>query len=499
MLVDCLLETAHRFADKPAIKDPAREMTFSQLLTFAQTVSRLVTRETSCPRVGIMLPTTGAALGTIAGTLWAGRTFVPLNFLLQPAELQRIVADAQIDLVLSTIHFREHLSQVPVRTLYLEKLGLKRRYLWSRLRHAPPAPAVAQDDLAAIVYTSGTSGEPKGVCLSHGNLAFNARAIVDHIQITADDRFLGVLPNFHVFGLTVLNVIPLIFGASVSCIPRFSPQDMHRTIVEDHTTLVIAIPSMFAALARLKTLSPAEFCHVKVAASGGEPLPRKVYQEVQERTGMRIIEGYGMTETAPIISADQPWAHKVGTVGRPLAGVEVQVRKIRCENGSQSTQSPADPEGELYVRGPLVMKGYYRKPEETAAVIGADGWLRTGDIVRIDSDGYMQITGRAKELIIVGGENVHPREIEEVLDSHPAVEQSAVIGREDGLRGETVVGFVTLHEGASATGVDLREYCRRHLAGFKVPREIHVRSDLPRGPTGKVLKRELPRLLDHAG
>lgn len=509
MLVNCLLATVERFGDKPAIRDPMRELTFSQLLTFAQTIQRLIEKETSCPRVGVMLPTTGAALGTIAGMLWAGRTFVPLNFLLQPVEIRRIVEDAGIDLIISTVHFQELLSQVPVRTLYLEQLGLKRRYLWSKLRSAPPAPAVGADDLAAIVYTSGTSGQPKGVCLSHGNFIFNARAIVEHIRITPEDRFLAVLPNFHVFGLTVLNFIPLIFGTAISCIPRFSPQEMHRVIVDDRVTLVIAIPSMFTALARLKTLDPADFAHVKVAASGGEPLPRKAYEEVYARTGMRIIEGYGMTETSPIISSDPPWAHKVGTVGPPLEGVQIQLRDaqgqvISHEAASVASAAPACtapsaneacPEGELYVRGPLVMQGYYRKPAETAAMIDTDGWLRTGDIVRVDADGYIRITGRAKDLIIVGGENVYPREIEEVLDRHPAVEESAVIGRQDGLRGEAVVGFVTLREGCSATTGELREFCRESLAGFKVPREIHIRADLPRGPTGKILKRDLPGLL----
>lgn len=489
MLVNCLLETAGRYPDKPAIKDPSRELTFSQLVTFAQTIERLVTKETECPRVGIMLPTTAGALGTIAGTLWAGRTFIPLNFLLQPVEIERIVADAEIDLVLSTVHFRDLLSKVPVRTLYLETLGLKRRYLWSKLRHRPDPPEKGPDDWAAIVYTSGTSGQPKGVCLSHHNFASNARAIVEHMRITPDDRLVGLLPNFHVFGLTVLNFIPLVFGTPITCVPRFSPQDMHRAIVDDKATVVIAIPSMFGALAHLKAPTPAEFSHVRLAASGGEPLSRKIYSDVYERTGMRVIEGYGMTETSPIISADLPWAHKVGTVGPPLRDVQVQLRD------ADGRVLPPGQEGELYVRGPLVMKGYYRRPVDTASTIDADGWLRTGDIVRIDSDGYIRITGRAKDLIIVGGENVYPREIEDVLDLHPAVAESAVIGRQDGLRGEAVVGFVTLREGFSADSTDLRSFCRQSLAGFKVPREIYIRTDLPRGPTGKILKRELPKLL----
>ncbi len=500
MLVRGFLETVRQRPDAPAIKDASRELTFAQLATFAQAVRGLVQAETDCPRVGLMLPTTAAGLGTIVGILWAGRTFVPLNFLLQPVELQRIIDDAGIDLVISTIHFQPLLDQLPVRVLYLEKSGLKRRYLFSKLRSTPPAPVAGPDDVAAIVYTSATTGQAKGVCLTHGNFVFDARAMIEHIRMLPEDRMLGVLPNFHVFGLTVLNFIPALQGTAITCIPRFVAQDVYRAIVEDRITVVIAIPSMFAALARLKQLTRSDFAHVRIAASGGEPLPRPVYEEVLERTGMRIIEGYGMTETSPIISADLPWAHKVGTVGPPLSGVEIQLRDasgavIPHAAPRAGGDACVAPEGELYVRGPLVMQGYYNRPEETAAMIDAQGWHRTGDIVRVDGDGYIKITGRAKDLIIVGGENVYPREIEAVLDRHPSVAESAVIGRHDGLRGEVVVGFVALREGSQATDGELREFCRESLAGYKVPREIHIRTDLPRGPTGKILKRALPEML----
>lgn len=504
MIVRSFLETSRTHADKTAVKDPSRELTFAQLATFAQTIRGIVQHETECPRVGLMLPTTAAGLGSILGTLWAGRTFVPLNFLLQASELQQIIDDAGIDLIISTVHFQPLLEQVSVRVLYLEKMGLKRRYLLSKLRHTPPAPEVGPDDVAAIVYTSATTGQAKGVCLTHQNFLANTQAIYDHIRLRPEDKILAILPNFHVFGLTVLNFIPLVFGNTIVCIPRFVAQDVYHAIVNEHLTVVIAVPSMFAALARLKQLNRDDFSHVTIAASGGEPLPRPVYEEVLERTGMRLIEGYGMTETSPIISADLPWAHKVGTVGPPLPGVQIQLRDAEgrvlpsgpTQTQAQSASAPAlSDEGELYIRGPLVMKGYYNRPTETASVLDADGWLRTGDIVRLDQDGYIKITGRAKDLIIVSGENVYPREIEDVLDRHPAVAESAVIGRKDDLRGEAVVGFVSLREGCTADANDLRAFCRQSLAGFKVPREIHVRADLPRGPTGKILKRALPQLL----
>lgn len=493
MLVNRFLETALRYSDRSVAKDASGELTFSQLVGLANAIRGVAQEETSCPRVGLMLPTTGVSLGAIMGILWAGRTFVPLNYLLTPAELSRIVADAGIDLILGTEVFQETLSQMPVRVLYLEKLDLARRCASTKPGSLPPPPQVADDDIAGIVYTSATTGRSKGVCLSHRNLAMNSEALVNHIRLVPEDRLLAVLPNFHVFGLTVLNVMPMLCGPAVTCIPRFTPVDVHRAIVEDRISVLIAVPSMYGALASLKNISHADFAHVRVAVSGGEPLPRRVYESVCERMGVRIVEGYGMTETSPAISVDLPWAHKVGTVGPPLAGFEIQLRD------AEGQVVLSDVEGELHVRGPMVMKGYYHLPEETAAVIDADGWLRTGDIVRIDSDGYIRITGRAKDLIIVAGENVFPREIEEVLDQHPAVAQSAVIGRKDDLRGEAVVGFVVPREGQAVTSNDLRAFCRKNLAGFKVPREIHIRADLPRGPTGKVLKRALSSLLETDG
>ena len=489
MLVQHLLEAVRRFPHKPAANDPTRRLTYAQLTTLAQAMRRLVLKETGCPRLGVLLPGSVGGLGTLLGTLWAGKTIVPLNFLLPPRELAAVIDDARIDLVITTEHFKALMDQVPIRCLYLERLHLKRRYLRAKLTRTPEPPSTSPDDLAAIVYTSGTTATPKGVCLTYNNLLSNSTAAIEHMRLTPEHHLLGVLPPFHVFGLTVLNVIPIVLGATTTYIPRFSPQAAYHAIATEDISLLIAVPSMYAAIARLKSLDASKCQCIKLAASGGEPLPRTVYEQMYERTGVRLMEGYGLTETSPVISCDMPPTHRVGTVGRPLPGVQTQARD---ETGQPVS---AGQEGELFVRGPLVMKGYFHRPDETAAVIDADGWFRTGDIVRIDDEGYVSITGRAKDLIIVGGENVYPREVEAVLEQHPAVADAAVIGRQDGSRGEVVVGFVSLHEGADATGDKLRHFCRDQLAGYKVPRQIHVRPDLPRGPTGKVIKRQLKALL----
>ena len=485
MLIQAFLETVAAHPNKIAIKDPTRRLTYRQLATFAKAIRRLVKKETACERVGVMMPSSAGGLGCLLGTLWAGRTVIPLNFLLPSRELAGVVADAGIDLILTTEHFEEQLAGVPVRPIYLERINLKRKYLLARFWPTPAAPQVDPDDIAVILYTSGTTGLPKGVCLSHNNIISNATAAYQELRILPESVLLGVIPPFHVFGLTVVMFLPMILGATVSCIPRFSPQAAYRAIQQDNVDVLIAVPSMYAAIARLKSIERDKCSGVKLAASGGEPLPRTVYDLVYEKTGIRLIEGYGLTETSPVISADFPWAHKVGTVGKALPNVEIQ---LRDDTGHVLRH---DQEGELYVRGPSVMKGYYNKPEDTAAVIDGDGWFRTGDIVRIDDDGYLAITGRAKDLIITGGENVYPREVESVLEEHPAVAEAAVIGKPDPSRGEVVVAFVAIKEDAQAETGELRSFCRDRLAGFKTPREVHIRQEFPRGPTGKILKRQL--------
>ncbi len=486
MVIESLLDAVGRFPAKPAAIDPFRRLTFAQLATLAKAIRRLVLKETDCPRVGLMLPGAAGGLAALLGTLWAGRTVIPLNFLLQPQELTGIIQSAGIDLIISTRFFEPTLAAVPVRTLYIEQLGLSRRYLWEKLRRTPGPPAVSPDDVAAIVYTSGSTGQPKGVCLTHKNIESNARAAIQHFQVDPDYHLLAVLPPFHVFGLTILNFVPVILGGTVTFIPRFSAQAVCRAIGEDPSiSILLAVPSMYAAIARLKSLQASQFQGIKLAISGGEPLPRKTYDLMLEKTGIRLLEGYGMTETSPVISCDMPASHRVGTVGLPLPGVQVQ---IRSETGQVL---PNTESGELYVRGPMVMKGYYNRPEETQAAIDKDGWFRTGDIVRIAEDGHIAITGRSKDLIIVGGENVYPREVEAVLEQHPDVQEAAVVGQPDVMRGEIIVGFVIPNDGAEVTDTELRAFCRERLASFKVPRQVFVRSSLPKGPSGKVLKREL--------
>lgn len=489
VLLQRFLETAQRQPDKLAIRDIRREATFSQLIALSATMKRFIEAETPRPNVGILLPSTAGFAASFYGGLWAGKTIVPLNFLLPPAELAGIVADAGLDLILTCEYFKDLAAALPARSIILERAGLRRRYLLSKVRPRPAVPDAGADDLAVILYTSGTTGTPRGVCLTHGNLYTDAFASIEHFCIDANEQFLGIIPLFHSFGLTGTLLLPTLLGATVHFQARFQPADVVQAVARDRISVFLAVPSMLVAIARDKTVPADTFQGVRLPICGGEPLSPELWSEYRDRFGIELLEGYGLTETSPVVAANVPGANRPGTVGRALSVVET------CVRDELGNALPSGQAGELCFRGPTIMQGYYNRPADTAAAIDVDGWFRSGDIGRLDADGFITITGRCKDLIIVAGENVFPGEIERVLDRHPAVEQSAVIGTGDGVRGESIVAFVVPREGTAPTAIELRDYCRDHLAGFKVPRRIFFDRDLPKGPTGKLLKRQLRQRL----
>ncbi|MEW6249596.1 MAG: AMP-binding protein, partial [Planctomycetota bacterium] len=348
----------------------------------------------------------------------------------------------------------------------------------------PCVPRVALGDVATVIYTSGTAGEPKGVCLTFDNLAQNIAACTEAAGLGQGEVFLSLLPQFHAFGLTTNTLLPLTLGATVHYLPRFTPTAVVSVIAEQRVTVFITVASMFTALAAMKDAKSEHFGSITHAVSGGEPLSMPTARRFEERFGKPICEGYGMTEASPVVTLNRPNARRLGSVGPPLPGVSVQAVD------SEGRALPPGADGELLVRGHCVMRGYLNRPEQTAAAVRG-GVLHTGDIGRLDADGFVYITGRAKDMLIVGGENVFPAEIESVLLEHPAVAEAAVIGVPDDLRGEVPVAFVIPAEGAAAEGNALRAFCRERLAGYKVPRDVRVSAELPRGPTGKVLKRAL--------
>jgi long-chain acyl-CoA synthetase len=475
-LLDWFEQTCAARPERPAVCDQGLTLDCGNLPAVAAGLAAQIAARTDRPRIGILAPSSAAGAAAIFACWYAGRVPVPLNFLLSPPELARIFRDAELDLVLAASHFAPLVEGAGLKTLLLDAQSL-----------APGGlrpPAAASGDVAVVLYTSGTEGVPKGVCLSFDNIVQNARACIEHARIVPDQVWLSVLPQFHSFGFTAMTVTPLVLGVTVHYLPRFSPLAVVNTIAGKKVNVFMAVPSMYAALANMKQAAAEALASLTYTISGGEPLPQKVFDAFLRRFGVTLYEGFGMTEASPVVALNTRSDHRPGSVGRPIPGVHVAAADDRGQ-----ILAPGQT-GELIIRGHCVMLGYHNQPVATAAALRG-GALWTGDVGRVDADGYVYITGRAKEMIIVGGDNVFPREVESVLLEHPAVAEAAVIGVRDEVRGELPAAFVIPREGATTTEAELREFCRRRLAGYKVPRWVRIATDLPRSPTGKILKRAL--------
>lgn len=458
-----------------------------EILVGALHIAEYLSARCKTQTVGVMLPT-GAGTPVAALAAWMlGKTVVPLNYLLKHEELQYVIDDCGTDTVLTAGPMLEFMNFSP-RVNQLVKLET----LTFKGMPEPRWPAAASDDdLAILLYTSGTSGKPKGVMLTHGNIAANMRQIYNYAQFTPDDVMLGVLPQFHSFGLTALTLLPLTVGMKVVYTARFVPQKIVKLMREHRPTIMVAIPSMYGALLSVKDAKAEDFASLKYTVSGGEPLSDAIATQFYERFGVRLNEGYGLTETAPVTNLCLPHEYRAHSVGRALPDIDQRIVDLNT-----GASLPYGQDGEVWIKGPNVMRGYYHLPEETAKALTPDGYLRTGDIGRQDADGHLFITGRFKEMLIVGGENVFPREIEEVLDKHPTVQASGVIGVRDPVRGELPLAFVELREGATFDKSSLQAHCRANLAGYKVPTDIRLLEALPRNPTGKIMRRELKKFAD---
>lgn len=465
-----------------AVIDERRSYRSAEILVAALHVAAAVARVNESKCLGVMVPTSGAfPIAALAGWI-LGRVVVPLNYLLKPDELEYVIADCGCDTIVTATPLLEFMGYEP-RVAHLLRLD---RLAFSGVPE-PRWPAAADDeDLGVLLYTSGTSGRPKGVMLTHGNISSNMRQIVDWVDFGPSDTMLGVLPQFHSFGMTVLTLLPLWAGIKVVFAPRFVPARIIKLLREHRPTVLVAIPSMYGALLQSKDAGPEDFASLRYVVSGGEPLPAAVFDRFRERFGVTINEGYGLTETSPVTNWCRPGEWRPHSVGRPIPRV-VQ----RIVDPGTGRDLPPGRDGEVWIAGPNVMKGYYKLREESSRALTPDGFLRTGDMGRFDDDGHLFITGRIKEMLIIGGENVFPREIEEVLNLHPSVKDSGVVGRHDRLRGEVPLAFVELNDGAAFNEKELVSWCRGKLAGYKVPDEIRHLEALPRNPTGKVVRREL--------
>ena len=477
-IVQSLAEVVKRFAEDIAIVDGKRRIKYRELLPQASALAPLLAASPS-ENIGILLPTSYGFIQTFLASELSGKTPVPLNFFLPPEAIAHIVADAQLDTILTTKTFTRLLPE-GIQPLILEEIAPGLKPDTSFLEPLPRGP-----EPAVILYTSGTTGSPKGVMLSQENLLANTFASISHYQIDETYVILGILPLFHTFALVVTMLLPLLAGARGVFLPTFDASAALKAISAERVNTTAAVAPIYRLFIRSQVQGKYDSSSLKIAIAGGGPVTLDLEEEFERVFGIPILEGYGLTETTCVVSANPPGKNKPGTAGVPLETIEV---KIMDDEGHEPAPSE---EGEIWVKGPTVMQGYLNRPDETKEVLTPDGWLKTGDIGRLDEDGYLIITGRKKELIKIGGENVWPQDVEDVLERHEEVAEAAVKGVPDKLRGEVPKAFVVLKEGAKVTKAALRDFCRKHLAVYEVPRHIEFRDSLPKGPTGKILKRAL--------
>jgi long-chain acyl-CoA synthetase len=484
--------------DRDALRLDDLVLTYTQLREVAGRMSTLLSAHGVQPgdRVGIMLPNVPAFPIAFYGALAAGAVVVPMNPLLKSREVAYYLGDSGARVVLAW-HEAAGEAAKGAAEAGTEAITVETPDLAGLLTEYDPAPAPSgRDDTddAVILYTSGTTGKPKGAQLTHANLVRNAEITARNLlKTSSDDVTMGCLPLFHVFGLTCGLNATVAAAGTLTLLPRFDPAKALEIIKRDAVTIFEGVPTMYAALLHYPEGDPGMAATLRVCVSGGASMPVEILRGFEEKFGCVILEGYGLSETSPVASFNHPdQVRKPGSIGTPIEGV--QMRLI-----DEAGQTAADGDiGEIAIRGHNVMKGYWAKPEATAEAI-TDGWFRTGDLATVDSDGYYYIVDRKKDMIIRGGYNVYPREIEEVLHEHPAVAEVAVIGMPHPGLGEEVGAAVALKPDATATPEELRAFVRDKVAAYKYPRRVWLVDTLPKGPTGKILRREVQAPPEDAG
>jgi long-chain acyl-CoA synthetase len=445
-------------------------------------------------RVMVMLPNCPEVMESYGAILKCGGVIVPVIFLLGDKEVAHILADSEAKVVITSADMLWKVEgQIGVLTtlhhvLLVDGGGDGRTRSLAEESAGEPDTFTAvdrrPDDLAVILYTSGTTGAPKGVALSHGNLESNARAAASLYELDRDRWGVGVLPLSHSYGLTVMNA-GHILGTRGALLRWFNPEEVLKTIQEFRAEAMSGVPTMFVYLLNYPDASRYDTSSMRIWGSGAAPLPVEIVEPFERRFGGKLLEGYGLTEASPVVSAHRlSGVRKLGSVGQAIPGVTVSIR----DDGDRAL--PPGEVGEVCVKGPNVMMGYYRNPEETARTIRG-GWLRTGDMGRLDADDFLYIVERKKDLIIRGGFNIYPRDVEEALYAFPKAAEAAVIGMPDALMGEEVLAFVVLRPGQSATADEVIAFCQSRLAKYKCPREIRFVDALPKSPVGKILRKEL--------
>jgi len=485
-----LTASAQRYPDGAALRIEDVVITYSELDEATARVAGLLHERGLEPgdRVGIMLPNVPQFAFAYYGVLRAGGVVVPMNVLLKQREVEFYLGDPQAKLLIAWHEFADAAEQgaaaAGAECILVDPVSFGRL-----LGSAEPVEEVvdrAADDTAVILYTSGTTGKPKGAELTHSNLAINADVSKALFSLGHEDVVLGTLPLFHAFGQTCGLNAAVGAGASLTLIPRFSADAALAAIERDRVTVFEGVPTMFSALLNHAERERFDVSTLQACVSGGAALPVEVLRGFEAAFGCVVLEGYGLSETSPVACFNHPdRERKAGSIGTPIEGVE-----MRLVDDHRAEVAPGEV-GEIAIRGHNVMKGYWNRPDATVDAIDSDGWFYSGDIARVDKDGCYFIVDRKKELIIRGGYNVYPREIEEVLYEHPAVREAAVIGIAHAELGEEVGAAVALKPGLAITVSELRDFVKANVAAYKYPRHVWFVEELPKGATGKILKRAI--------
>jgi long-chain acyl-CoA synthetase len=489
-LASLLTDSAQHHAERPALKLDDAVVSYEALDDASARVAGLLRSKGFEPgdRAGIMLPNVPYFAIAYYGVLRAGGVVVPMNVLLKGREVKFYLEDPGAKVLFAWGDFAEAAEQ-GAGEAGAEAIIVRPGEFEQLLGDAEPARELAEradDDTAVILYTSGTTGTPKGAELTHANMLSNADVTSRTLaKVSEEDVVLGALPLFHSFGQTCGLNSAVARGACLDLIPRFDPGKALEVIDRDRVTIFEGVPTMYHAILHHPERDQHDTSHLRLCISGGSALPVEVLKGFEEAFGCKILEGYGLSETSPVASFNHPERErKPGSIGTPIEGVEM---KVVDDDGNEVEQGEV---GEIAIKGHNVMKGYWNREDATKQVV-SDGWFRTGDMAQVDEDGYFFIVDRKKDMIIRGGYNVYPREIEEVLYEHPAVSEAAVVAVPDEKMGEEVGAAVVLKEGADASEDDVRDFVKQRVAAYKYPRRLWFADELPKGPTGKLLKREI--------
>ncbi|MBU8907550.1 long-chain-fatty-acid--CoA ligase [Desertibacillus haloalkaliphilus] len=508
-LADLLKWSVETYGDQPALSFYEQKWSFKEVSETVQTLTNVLHSIgfTKGDRLAIMLPNTPHYVFTLFAVAQAGGVNVQVNPMYVEREVEHVLNDSgathmivldRLYPLVKKVQAQTSLEKIIVVQLEEQQVDLEEGDLWFdevKSMDVPQAPDVSckpDEDIALLQYTGGTTGVSKGVMLTHKNLMANAEQIYDFmfrpVDVPDAPKIMSILPMFHIYGLTCNVFLGFRAGCNQIILPRFELEEVVQTVKREKPFQFSAVPTMYIALNSHPNLEEYGFDQVDYYNSGGAAMPVEQLHLFEKRTGCNLCEGYGLSEASPTTHFNPPFRkRRVGSIGIPLPSLDA---KVFQETDHGFVEAPIGEVGELAVKGPQVMKGYWKRPAETDKVL-KDGWLFTGDMARMDEDGYFYIVDRKKDMIIASGYNVYPREIEEVLYQHPAVQEVIVVGVPDAYRGETVKAFIALKDQEIVTEAEIISYSSKFLAAYKVPKFVEFREELPKSAVGKLLRRSL--------